>query len=269
MFRLQRIDPNVMLQSVIRLQKSGLRVDLDKIQCHILAGGDINAVVEAVISASKSKLPFSFEDLCSIDMAGRDVVQAVDYYVNPVMIHCPGAETGQKFIIGVAQDGIRLGIQVKVTVRADMKKIIGGAGEKTVKARVGEGVISAIGREALHSTILEKPEIITKRIQNAGLLAGTAFELVSVDIHQVEVLDNIGAKIASDQSDADKKSAEAAAEAKKAEALAVKQEMKARKKDMQAQLILNRAALPTAMAGAFNEGNLGVKDCPVREVFVK
>ena len=269
LFRLRRIDPEVMLNSIVKLHKSGIMVDIDTVQCHILSGGDIYSVVEASISANRSKLPFSFDDLCQIDLAGRDVTQAVESYVNPVTIHCPGHDSGQKYMVGITNDGIRLGVQVKVTVRADMKKIIGGAGEKTVKARVGEGVISALGGEKSHKSILEHPEIISKKIQNKGLLAGTAFELVSVDILEIEVMDNIGAQLISEQSQADKLTAEAMSEAKKAEAIAVNQEMKARKKDMQSQVILSKSSLPSAMASAFNEGNIGYKGCPVRKVFIE
>jgi uncharacterized protein YqfA (UPF0365 family) len=263
-FRLQRIDPELMLSCVIRLYKTGIKVEISKIQCHILSGGNIDAVVEAVISANRAKLPFSFEDLCSIDLAGRDILLAVESYINPVMIHCPGNETRERFIVGVAQDGIRLAVQIKITVRADIHKLIGGAGEKTVKARVGEGVIRAIGSQKSHKTLLENPVIISRAIQDSGLLAGTAFELVSVDILEIDIRDNIGAKISSEQSEADTKSAEAFSEAKKAEALATRQEMKAKKKNMQAQLVLSRACLPNAMAEAFNEGNMGVKDCPIK-----
>ena len=258
-----------MLKAVVRLHKSDILVDIDKIQCHILSGGDIISVVEASISANRSKLPFGFDDLCNIDLAGRDVIQAVESYVNPVTILCPGHGSGNKYMVGIPEDGIRLGVQVRVTVRADMKKIIGGAGEKTVQARVGEGVISAVGGEKSHKSILEHPEIISKKIQNGGLLAGTAFELVSVDILEIEVLNNIGAQLMSEQSNADKLTAEALSEAKKAEAIAVNQEMKARKKDMQAQVILSKSSLPSAMASAFNEGNIGIKGCPVRKVFIK
>ena len=258
-----------MLNSVVRLHKSNILVDIDTIQCHILSGGDILAVVEASISASRSKLPFGFDDLCKIDLAGRDVTQAVESYVNPVTIQCPGRESGQKYMVGITDDGIRLGVQVRVTVRADMNKIVGGAGEQTVKARVGEGVISVLGGEKSHKTILEHPELISKRIQSSGLLAGTAFELVSVDVLEIEVLDNIGAHLQSEQSMADKMAAEALAEAKKAEAIAVNQEMKARKKDMLSQVILSKSSLPSAMASAFNEGNIGLKGCPVRKVFIK
>ena len=258
-----------MLNSIVRLHKSGLMVDIERIQCHILAGGDIISVVEASISSNRSKLPFGFDDLCKIDLAGRDVTQAVESYVNPVTILCPGHDSGHKYMVGITNDGIRLGVQVRVTVRADMNKIIGGAGEKTVKARVGEGVISALGGEKSHKSILEHPEIISKKIQNKGLLAGTAYELVSVDILEIEVLDNIGAQLISEQSQADKLTAEAMSEAKKAEAIAVNQEMKARKKEMQSQVILSKSSLPSAMASALNEGNIGYKGCPVRKVFIE
>ena len=269
LFRLRKISPELILRSTIRLHKSGIMVDIDTIQCHILSGGDILSVVEAAISANRSKLPFGFDDLCRIDLAGRDVSLAVESYVSPVTIHCPGSESGQKYMVGIPDDGIRLGVQVKVTVRADMKKIIGGAGEKTVKARVGEGVISALGGEKSHKSILEHPEIISRKIQNSGLLSGTAFELVSVDILEIEVLDNIGAHLISEQSHADKLTAEARSEAKKAEAIAVSQEMKARKKDMNAQVILSKASLPSAMASAYNEGNIGRKGCPIKKVFIE
>ena len=146
LFRLRKISPELMLRSVIRLQKSGVNVDIDKIQCHILSGGNLPDVVEATISSTKSKLPFTFDDLCCIDLAGRDVLQAVDAYVSPIIIHCPARKSRQKYIVGVAKDGIRLGVTVKVTVRSNLEQLVGGAGEKTVRARVGEGVI--IGRMA-------------------------------------------------------------------------------------------------------------------------
>lgn len=269
MFRLRKINPDLILTSIVRLHKSGILVDANKIQSHILSGGNIMAVVSASISASRSKLPFDFDDLCRVDLAGRDVVHAVESYVNPIIIQCPDKKSANEYMVGITDDGIRLGIQVRVTVRADMNKIIGGAGEKTVKARVGEGVISAVGAEKDHKQILERPELISKKIQNSGLLAGTAYELVSLDVLELKILDNIGAYLLSEQSEADKLSAEAMSEAKKSEAIAVNQEMKARKKNMQAQVILSKASLPSAITSAYNEGNIGLKRCPVQKVFIE
>jgi uncharacterized protein YqfA (UPF0365 family) len=268
-FRLRKIDPSLIIDSMIRLFRSGLIVDSVKLQEHYLSGGDLDAVVEALISSSRSKLSFDFEYLCRLDLAGRDVLGAIESYVSPTVIHCPSRGESRKYMVGVSKDGIRLGVQMKVTVRADLNKLIGGAGEATVRARVGEGVISSIGKEESHKEILANPEIVSKRIQDCGLLAGTAYELVSVDILEIEIIDNIGAQIQTDQSEADKKVAQAASEAKKAEALAVQQEMRAKKRLMESQLVLSKSTIPSAMSSAYYEGNLGAKGCPVAEVSPK
>ena len=269
LIRLRKISPDLIVDSLIRLHRSDLIISSSKLQEHCLAGGDINSVVEAYISANRSKLPFKFDQLCKIDLAGRDVHDAVESYVNPLVIHCPMKGREKSYMVGVTQDGIRLGVQVKVTVRIDLNRIVGGAGESTVRARVGEGVISSIGKERNHKVILERPEIISKRIQDSGLLAGTAYELVSVDVLEIDIIDNIGAKMQVEQSEADEKLAQAKAESVKAEALATQQEMKARKRRMQASVVMSKASLPSAMSNAYLEGNVGLEKAPVKDVFIK
>jgi len=262
LFRLRRIPPEEMVDAAIRLHHVGVIIDIDAMQAHILAGGKLSAVTEALISAHKANMKFSFEDLACIDLAGRDVYTAVDSYVNPQVIKCPASG----YVIGVAKDGIRLSLQVRITVRVDIKSIVGGAGERTVQARVSEASIRAIGGCESHKTILENPQYISKAIQEASIAENTIYELDSVDVLEVEIVDNIGAKLATDQSMADKKAAEALAEAKKAEALATRQEMRAKKTDMKAQVVLSKSGLPNAMAAALREGNVGNKAHPVPEI---
>ena len=267
--RVRHLSPQVIIEALVRLHRSNLSISSSRLQSHLLAGGDLDSVVEAYISANRSSLPFDFEKLCSIDLAGRDVLDAVESYVNPLVIHCPLKGREKSYMVGVTQDGIRLGVQVKVTVRVDLNKLIGGAGESTIRARVGEGVISSIGKEKDHKAILERPEIISKRIQSSGLLAGTAYELVSVDVLEIDIIDNIGAKIMVEQSEADKQIAQAMAESAKSEAFATQQEMKAKKKRMQAGLVMSKASLPSAMSNAYLEGNVGLETQPIKDVFQK
>ena len=175
LFRLRRISPEVILDAAIRIKRVGLAVDIDLLQQHVLAGGHLDSVVDALVSSKGSKLKYTFEDLCRIDLAGRNVYEAVDSYVTPQVIKCPGKDSGQKAIIGVAKDGIRLSVQVRVTVRVDLRALVGGAGEKTVKARVGEATISAIGASLSHKEILENPDRISRGIQEANIVKNTAW----------------------------------------------------------------------------------------------
>ncbi|NQZ58475.1 MAG: flotillin-like FloA family protein [Lentisphaeraceae bacterium] len=266
LFRLRGISPSIIIDAAIRLHKVGLMVEIEELQRHVMAGGDLPSVTSAAVSVSRSRLKFSFEDLCTIDLAGRDVYEAVESYVNPCVIKCPAVDAPEKSIVGMAKDGIRLAVQVRITVRVDLSTLVGGAGEMTLRARVGEATIHAIGRIDDHKEILKSPDYISKLIQDANIVENTAFELVSVDVLEVEVVDNMGAKLATEQALADKHVAEARAEAKRAEAVATGQEMKARKKGMKAQLVYSKSSLPNAMAEALREGNVGNKTGAVARI---
>jgi len=265
--RLRKLDPQAIVDSMISLNRAGVKVSVGELQAHVLAGGHLNDVVQAAVSASKSDMELSFEFLCGIDLAGRNVLQAVRSFVEPRTIICPDPRSGKEYFVGVASDGIRLAVKTRVTVRTDMQNLIGGAGDLTIIARVGEMVVSTIGRAESHKYILEQPDLISEAILNSSLGAGTAWEIVSVDISDVEIRDNVGAQLASEQSEADKKMANAFAETRRAEAIATGQEMKARIKRMQSQLVLMRSTLPNAMATSLYEGNLGIKFKPCPTVF--
>ena len=251
--RLRRIPPPLIINSLVSARKAGLEMDTNVLEAHYLAGGDINKVVLALIAADKANIPLGFQRAAAIDLAGRDVLDAVKMSVNPRVIETPR-------VSAIAKDGIQLFSIAKVTVRANIERLIGGAGEETVLARVGEGIVSSIGSSHSHKEVLENPDIISRNVLAKGLDAGTAFEILSIDIADVDVGKNIGATLQMDQADADKNIAQAVAEKRRAMAVAAEQEMRARVVEMRAKVVEAEAEVPLAMAEAFRQGNLGIMD---------
>lgn len=251
--RLRRVPPSIIVKSRISSVKAGLSISVDELEAHYLAGGNVERVVNALISADKAELEITFARATAIDLAGRDVLEAVQMSVNPKVITTPK-------VAAVAKDGIQLIAQSRVTVRADLDRLVGGAGEETIVARVGEGVVSTIGSAESHKKVLENPDEISKTVLAKGLDAGTAFQILSIDIADVDVGSNIGAKLQTEQAEADKQIAQARAEGRRAMAVAQEQEMKARVHEMRAKVVEAEAEIPLAMSQAFREGNLGVMD---------
>jgi len=251
--RLRKVPPQQIIRPLISASKAGIDVDTNKLEAHYLAGGNVQRVVNALISADKANIKLSFERAAAIDLAGRDVLEAVKVSVNPKVIQTP-------LIAAVAKDGIQVKAMSRVTVRANIDRLVGGAGEETIIARVGEGIVTTIGSANTHKEVLENPDMISKTVLQKGLDAGTAFEILSIDIADVDVGENIGAKLQTDQAEADKRIAQAKAEERRAMAVAREQEMKALTQEMQARVVEAEAELPKAMAQAFREGNLGVLD---------
>jgi len=254
--RLRKVNPHVIINSLIMLHKAGLSVNTDRLEAHYLAGGDVIRVVKALISADKANLNLTFERACAIDLAGRDVLDAVKTSVNPKVIDAPKEGT----LAAVAKDGIELKVKARVTVRANLERLVGGATEETIIARVGEGIVTTIGSSESYKQVLENPDLISKTVLAKGLDAGTAFEILSIDIADVDVGANIGAELQARQAEADLKVAQAKAETRRAMAVAQEQEMRARAEEMRAKLIEAEAQVPLAIAQAFREGKLGVLD---------
>ena len=251
--RLRRVSPAAVVNPLINATKAGLDLTTNNLESHYLAGGNIAAVVNALISASKANINLDFNKAAAIDLAGRDVFEAVQMSVNPKVITTPK-------VTAMAKDGIQLTAVARVTVRANIDKLVGGAGEETILARVGEGIVTTIGSSATHKDVLENPDSISKGVLLKGLDAGTAFEILSIDIADVDVGANVGAKLQTEQAEADKQIAQAKAESRRAMAVAVEQEMTARVQEMQAKVVEAEAQVPLAMAEAFRQGNLGVMD---------
>lgn len=251
--RWRKVPPSVIVNAMITSRKAGLNLTRDDLEAHYLAGGHVPAVVNALISAEKANLDLSFQVATAIDLAGRDILEAVHMSVNPKIINTPP-------VSAVAKDGIQLIAKARVTVRASIKNLVGGAGEETVLARVGEGIVSAIGSSLSHKRVLENPDSISKLVLARGLDSGTAFEILSIDIADVDVGKNIGAELQENQAEADLKVAEAKAEERRAMAVAEEQEMKALAQKMRAKVIEAEAEIPKAMSQAFREGNLGIMD---------
>lgn len=251
--RLRKIPPQVIVRSQIAATKAGIEIPMSLLEAHYLAGGNVIKVVNALISASKADLDLSFEKAAAIDLAGRDVLEAVQMSVIPKVIQTP-------LVAAVAKDGIQLKAIAKTTVRANIERLVGGAGEETVLARIGEGIVSTIGSSASHKNVLENPDSISKVVLSKGLDAGTAFEILSIDIADVDVGSNIGAILQTDQAEADLKVARAKAEERRAAAVALEQEMKAEVEKMRAKVVEAESHVPLAMAEAFKSGNLGVMD---------
>ena len=251
--RLRRVPPSVIVKPRISAVKAGLSISIDELEAHYLAGGHVERVVNALISAAKANMKIGFAQAAAIDLAGRNVLEAVQMSVNPKVITAPK-------VAAVAKDGIQLIAQSRVTVRADLDRLVGGAGEETIMARVGEGIVSTIGSADTHKGVLENPDLISKTVLGKGLDAGTAFQILSIDIADVDVGNNIGAKLQTEQAEADKRIAQARAESRRAMAVAQEQEMKARVHEMRAKVVEAEAEVPLAMAQAFRDGHLGVMD---------
>lgn len=253
LMRWRKVPPAVIVNAMITSTKAGLKLDRDKLEAHYLAGGRIPAVVNALVSADKANIELDFNMATAIDLAGREVFEAVQMSVNPKVIDTPP-------VAAVAKDGIQLIAKARVTVRANIRQLVGGAGEETVLARVGEGVVSSIGSANSHKAVLENPDSISKVVLAKGLDSGTAFEILSIDIADIDVGKNIGAYLQMDQANADKNIAQARAEERRAMAVALEQEMKAKAQEARAKVIEAEAEVPRAMAEAFRSGNLGIMD---------
>ena len=253
LMRWRRVNPNTIVMALITGTKAGLKLKTNDLEVHYLAKGNVGKVVMALISANKANIPLDFQMAAAIDLAGRDVFEAVQMSVNPKVINTPP-------VTAVAKDGIQLIAKARVTVRANIKQLVGGAGEETVLARVGEGIVSSIGSAASHKEVLENPDSISKVVLGKGLDAGTAFEILSIDIADIDVGKNIGAVLQIDQAEADKNIAQARAEERRAMAVALEQEMKAKAQEARAQVIEAESQIPLAMAEAFRNGNLGIMD---------
>ncbi len=251
--RFRKVNPEIIVKARINAVKAGLPLSTDQLESHFLTGGNVAKVVNALISADKAGIKLEFAQACAIDLAGRDVLEAIRMTVNPKVITCP-------LVAAVAKDGIQLKAVARVTVRADVNKLVGGAGEETIVARVGEGVVSTIGSSVSHKDVLENPDRISKTVLQKGLDVGTAFQILSIDIADVDVGENIGAKLQTDQAIADKNIAQARAESRRAMAVALEQEMVARAQEMRAKVIESEALVPTAIAEAFKSGRMGVLD---------
>lgn len=251
--RWRKVPPRVIVQAMIEGTKAGLTLNRNEMEAHFLAGGRVSKVVHALVSAQKANIPLDFKMATAIDLAGRDVFEAVQMSVNPKVINTPP-------VTAVAKDGIQLITKARVTVRANIKQLVGGAGEETVLARVGEGIVTAIGSSLSHKEVLENPDKISKTVLDKGLDAGTAFEILSIDIADIDIGRNIGAVLQMDQANADKNIAQAKAEERRAMAVALEQEMKAKAQEARAKVIEAEAEIPKAIAEAFRSGNLGVMD---------
>lgn len=257
---IRRVKSVVIVDSRIMMSKAGQQIDSDLLETHYLAGGDVLRVSKALVAASKADIALSFSKAAAIDLAGRDVLDAVKTSVNPKVIDCPNPEKGRRTIDAVAKDGIQLKARARVTVRANIERLVGGATEETIIARVGEGIVTTIGSAESYKDVLENPDQISKRVLEKGLDAGTAFEILSIDIADVDVGENVGAKLQADQAEADKRRFQAIAEQRRAAAQAREQEMSALVRENRAQVVLAEAEIPKAIAAAFREGNLGIMD---------
>jgi len=254
LMRWRKVPPTIIVRSMIEAYKAGLAtIQRDELEAHYLAGGHVEQVIHALVSASKANIDLSFKMATAIDLAGRDVLEAVQMSVNPKVINTPP-------VTAVAKDGIQLIAKARVTVRASIKQLVGGAGEETVLARVGEGIVSSIGSSKSHKEVLENPDYISKIVLEKGLDAGTAFEILSIDVADIDIGKNIGAVLQMDQANADKNIAQAKAEERRAMAVATEQEMKAKSQEARAKVIEAEVQIPLAMAEAFRSGNLGIMD---------
>ncbi len=251
--RWRKVPPAIIVNAMINSKKAGLNLSSDLLEAHYLAGGHVRSVVNALISADKANIALDFNTATAIDLAGRDVLDAVQMSVNPKVLDTP-------MVAAVASNGIQLIVKARVTVRANIKQLVGGAGEETILARVGEGIVTAIGSAKTHADVLENPDSISKLVLSKGLDTGTAFEILSIDIADIDVGKNIGAQLQMDQANADKNIAQAKAEERRAMAIAIEQEMKAKAQEMRAKVIESEAEVPMALAEAFRNGQLGIMD---------
>ncbi len=257
---LRKVDSRSIVRSRITAVQAGIDISRRDLESHYLAGGRVPNVVRALVAANRANIDLTLQTATAIDLAGRDILDAVQTSVNPKVIDCPDPKKGRTTVDAVAQDGIQLKAKARVTVRANIKRLIGGATEETIIARVGEGIVTTIGSAVSHKNVLENPDNISKSVLAKGLDAGTAFEILSIDIADVDVGDNIGAKLQADQAEADKRRAQAEAEKRRAMAVAREQEMQALVQENRAQVVLAEAEVPKAMAEAFRKGNLGIMD---------
>ncbi|GKW44317.1 flotillin-like protein FloA [Planococcus sp. NCCP-2050] len=251
--RLRRVIPSRIVNPLIKASKAGLTVSINQLESHYLAGGNVDRVVNALIAAHRANIELPFERAAAIDLAGRDVLEAVQMSVNPKVIETP-------FIAGVAMDGIEVKAKARITVRANIDRLVGGAGEETIVARVGEGIVSTLGSSTSHKKVLENPDLISQTVLAKGLDSGTAFEILSIDIADVDIGKNIGAELQTEQAEADKKIAQAKAEERRAMAVASEQEMKAKVVEMRSKVVEAEAEVPLAMSEALRTGNIGVMD---------
>ncbi len=258
--RIRRVPPPVIINSMVMSHKAGLELSTDRLEAHYLAGGNVPLVVQSLIAADKANISLPFERACAIDLAGRNILQAVQMSVLPKVIDAPDPSKGKATVAAVAMDGIQLSAKAKVTVRTNLDRLVGGAGEETIIARVGEGIVTTIGSAETHKKVLENPDSISQKVLSKGLDSGTAFEILSIDIADVDVGENIGARLQAKQAEADLQIAKAKAEERRAMAVAQEQEMKARVQEMRAKVVEAEAEVPLAMAEAFRKGHLGIMD---------
>ena len=251
--RLRRVPPAQIVLPLIKANKAGLEVSVNQLEAHFLAGGNVDRVIDALIAAHRAEIHLTFERACAIDLAGRNVLEAVQMSVNPRVIETP-------VVSAVAKNGIELKVKARVTVRANIDRLVGGAGEATIIARVGEGIVTTVGSADNHGAVLENPDHISRTVLSKGLDAGTAFEILSIDIADVDVGRNIGAELLTDQAEAEKRIAQAKAEERRAMAVAKEQEMRAYTQEMQAKVVEAQAEVPQALAQAFRDGHMGVMD---------
>lgn len=251
--RLRRVMPNRIVNPMIKATKAGLGLSINQLESHYLAGGNVDRVVNALVAAQRANIHLEFERAAAIDLAGRDVLQAVQMSVNPRVIETP-------IVAAMAKDGIEVKVRARVTVRANIDRLVGGAGEETIIARVGEGIVTTVGSSTAHKDVLENPDLISRTVLGKGLDAGTAFEILSIDVADVDVGKNIGAYLQTEQAEADKRIAQAKAEERRAMAVAEEQEMKARVVEMRARVVESESQVPLAMAEALRDGKLGVMD---------
>ena len=251
--RFRKVPPKLIVKAKVMAVKAGLAISTDDLESHFLAGGDVARVIQALIAADKANIELKFNRAAAIDLAGRNVLEAVQMSVNPKVIETP-------LVAAMAKDGIQLKAVSRVTVRANIDRLVGGAGEETILARVGEGIVTTIGSADTHKMVLENPDMISKRVLEKGLDAGTAYEILSIDIADVDVGKNIGAELETDRAEADKKIAQAKAEERRAMAFAVEQEMKAKVEAMRAKVVEAESRVPLAIAEAFTKGNIGIMD---------
>jgi uncharacterized protein YqfA (UPF0365 family) len=251
--KVRRIKPDRLVYPLIKATKAGLNLNITQLETHLLAGGNVDRVINALIAAQRANIPMAYEKACAIDLAGRDVFQAVQMSVTPKVIETP-------VVAAIAKDGIELRAKARVTVRTNIERLVGGAGEETVIARVGEGIVTTVGSAETHKQVLENPDLISRTVLNKGLDAGTAYEILSIDIADVDVGRNVGAQLQMDQAEADRRIAQAKAEERRAMAVAHEQEMKASVQEMRAKVVEAEAEVPKAMAAALRDGKLGVLD---------
>lgn len=251
--RLRRVPPSIIVAPMIKSHKAGVAISSDQLEAHYLAGGNVDRVVDALIAAQRAEIDLGFERAAAIDLAGRDVLEAVQMSVNPKVIQTP-------IVTAVAMNGIQVMATARITVRANIERLVGGAGEETILARVGEGIVTTVGSAETHKKVLENPDSISKTVLEKGLDSGTAFEILSIDIADVDVGKNIGAQLQTDQAEADKEIAQAKAEERRAMAVAEEQEMRARVEEMRAKVVESEAEVPKAMAEALRSGKIGVMD---------